>query len=440
MTSVLHLALASLNPDAGAPRANAALIRAARAEAARQGATLLVTPQGSLSGHALLDLPRDASFQAACLAVVGEMAVATADGGPAVLLGAPAREGDQLHDMLFLLGEGRILARRARHAVPDRAEPFDPGPAPGPVAWGGLRLGLMVGADLADASVAETLAESGADLLLCAGASPVMPCEDRTQDLAVARVVESGLPLAWVGPWGGQGEEVFAGGGFVLNTDRSLAAAFPPFGDMMAITGWHATPTGWHCAPTSLAPQPPPEARLLRAIGLGIADLVRKGGWSRAAVMPGPAAALVAACAADALGAGRVIPVAEGQPLPLDALPLHGMDRTAFLLGDTPFGHGFAPLKGLYASTVSALARARGVVAPGADAATDAILQALADEDQTIDATVARGFPREDVVALWRRMRAGGYKRRQAPPGLAFGRGRDRLDPLTFSGLTDPIS
>src|SRR3546814_17018453 len=48
----------------------------------------------------------------------------------------------------------------------------------------------------------------------------------RTQ-LAVARVVESGLPLVYLNQIGGQDELVFDGASFVLNADRSLALQMP---------------------------------------------------------------------------------------------------------------------------------------------------------------------------------------------------------------------
>lgn len=490
MSTGLRLALSSLNPVAGALRANAGAILAMRKKAAREGADLLVAPQGSLCGHPLLDLARDATFRGACEAVLAELAATTGDGGPDLLVSAPALEGGGLRDMLFLLGQGCILARRARHAVTGAGDPFEPGPAPGPVSWRGVRLGIMAGDDLHDPSVAETLAESGAELLLCAGASAVTSGPERDMDIAVARVVETGLPLAWTGQWGGQGEDMFAGGGFVLNADRSLALRLPSFSDALAVTEWNASPDGWRCEPRPLPPLMLPEARLWQALALGVADQVRKAGLS-GAVVPltgGLGPLLVAACAREALGARQVLTVAVEpahaasadalglacEVLPLSpalaafgplpgggtpdmvrhlgqlafaafaqsrgALLLHGLDRTALLLGDIPHTDGFAPLKGLYSSTLQSLARSHGLAlsAPTPDAATDAILEALADQEQPVEAVVARGFPRAQVVDLWRRMHQGGYKRRQAPPGLILGRRRDCPDPLN-NGLTDPI-
>jgi len=485
----LNLALAALNPHLGALPGNAARILAARADAVSQGADLLLTPQASLCGHPVLDLARDAGFRTACDAALAGLAAATADGGPALLVGAPALEAGALHDTTFLLGEGRILARRARHAVPERDGPFQPGPAPGPIAFHGIRLGLMAGADLADPSVAETLAESGAELLLCPGATPAGVTDTALEiDLAVARVVETGLPLAWVGQWGGQWggqeEDVYAGGGFVMNADRSLALRLPEMGDALAVAAWQREAEGWHCAPQPLPAALAGEARLWRLLTLGLADHVARNGFAGAAVPldGGFGAALVLALAADALGVARVralmpedaspdaairlgiawrrVPTiaVPGCEAPEAARRLHdaimlslakarseallpGFDRTTWLLGEAATPGGFAPLKGLYASEAHGLARWRGldVAAAVPDSATDAILEALADRGLAPGTLAAQGFDPAMASALWRRMHRGGYKRQQASPGMTLGRWRDRHVPLTH-GFTDPAS
>jgi NAD+ synthase len=64
----------------------------------------------------------------------------------------------------------------------------------------------------------------------------------------------------------------------------------------------------------------------------------------------------------------------------------------------------------------------------------DAILQALIEDEQSVDAIVQRGFPRDVVVRVQRLLFGAEYKRRQAPPGVKITRksfGRDRRYPLT---------
>ena len=88
-------------------------------------------------------------------------------------------------------------------------------------------------------AVSETLAESGAELLLSINGSPyeVDKQEYRIQ-LAVRRVVETGLPFVFAAQVGGQDELVFEGASFVLNADRSLAVQMPFFAEAVTLTEW----------------------------------------------------------------------------------------------------------------------------------------------------------------------------------------------------------
>jgi NAD+ synthase len=64
----------------------------------------------------------------------------------------------------------------------------------------------------------------------------------------------------------------------------------------------------------------------------------------------------------------------------------------------------------------------------------DAVLNALIEEERSVDEIVAAGFAREMVTRVQRLLYAAEYKRRQAPPGVKITRksfGRDRRYPLT---------
>jgi NAD+ synthase len=285
-----------------------------RAEAAEQGtgegALLVVTPALSLTGRAA----EDAALDAATLAAAEDLAAGTADGGPALLVGLPWRDGDRRHDAVFLLASGRIAARRTRHEI-RRGEPFDPGPAPGPVAVRGLRLGLMVGADWRGPAVAETLAETGAELLLALDAAPFVPgAAGRRVDLAVARVVENGLGFAWCNLVGGEGASPCDGGGFVLNPDRTLAAQFPWFAPGLEITAWSREAMGLCCLPRPLARPLDPPATRWRAMRLALSQAAEGRASVLVPLCGEPAGRLMARLAADALGPELVRAVVLASP------------------------------------------------------------------------------------------------------------------------------
>jgi NAD+ synthase len=314
MTEKLTIAIAQLDLHVGAIEANLAAIRAARAEAARQGADLLVTPELSIAGYPPEDLVLKPAFIAACDAAATALAADTADGGPGLIIGLPWLSNGNLHNGAFILDGGSIIARRAKHELPnygvfDEKRVFVPGPAPGPVPFRGFRLGVLVCEDWWFPAVPETLAETGAEILISTNASPF---EDGKQgrriQLALNRVVETGLPFIFAALTGGQDEIVFDGASFALNADRSIALRMPHFEPGLAITKWQRTNAGLVCAPHPIPPDPERLDLVYRAMVMGLADYVNKNHFPGVilGLSGGIDSAISAAVAVDALGPSRV--------------------------------------------------------------------------------------------------------------------------------------
>jgi NAD+ synthase len=314
MLDTLKIALAQLNPHVGQIVDNLASIRAARAEAAVMGAELMIAPEMFIAGYPTEDLVRKPAFVAACEAAVDELARDTADGGPGVVIGGPWLDGGKLYNAAYLLDAGTIVARRAKHELPnygvfDEKRVFDAGPAPGPVVFRGFRLGLMICEDWWFPAVAETLAESGAEILLSINGSPYEVGKHAGRvTLAVQRVVESGLPYVFCAQVGGQDELVFDGASFVLNADRSLAVQMPPFESQVVVTEWRRDGERLVCAPQALARELPELESIYRCMMLGLGDYVRKNGFPGIilGLSGGIDSALSAAVAVDALGPAKV--------------------------------------------------------------------------------------------------------------------------------------
>jgi NAD+ synthase len=310
MSDTLRIALAQLNPHEGDVRHNLAGIRRARAEGARLGADLVVTPEFSIGGYPPEDLVRKPAFVAACEAAIDELAADTGDGGPGLIVGGPWREGERIFNAAFVLDGGRIIARRAKHELPnygvfDDKRVFDAGPAPGPVAFRGVRLGLMICEDWWFPAVPETLAESGAELLLSINGSPYeMDKQAHRLQLAIRRVVETGLGFVFCAQVCGQDELVFEGASFVLNPDRSLAVQMPYFEESVTLTAWRREGEHMVCAPQPLPEEPDRLELIYRSLMLGLADYVRKNRFPGIilGLSGGIDSALSAAIAVDALG------------------------------------------------------------------------------------------------------------------------------------------
>ena len=312
--TTLRIALAQINAHLGDLRGNADRIRAARAAAAAQGADLVLTPEFSIAGYPPEDLVLKPDFNAMALREIEALAGDTADGGPGLVVGGPWTEGGRRYNALYVLDGGRIIARRAKHELPnhgvfDDKRVFDAGPAPGPVAFRGHRLGLMICEDWWFPAVAETLAETGAEILIAINGSPFeLGKAGRRVELAVPRVVETGLGFVFLNQIGGQDELVFDGASFVLNPDRSLALQMPQFEETVAVTDWTRRDGALVCAPGAIAAPIGEREQAWRAMMLGLADYVAKNRFPGVllGLSGGIDSALSAALAVDALGADRV--------------------------------------------------------------------------------------------------------------------------------------
>ncbi|MEO9167497.1 MAG: NAD+ synthase, partial [Aestuariivirga sp.] len=292
----------------------AANLAKARAEVAKfSHVDLVVFPELYISGYPPEDLVLRPSFVAACKAAVEELAKEFAK-GPAMLIGLPWREGDKLHNAVALLNGGKIETLRFKYDLPnygvfDEKRVFQPGPAPGPINFKGVRLGVPICEDIWTNEVCETLEETGAEILLVPNGSPFERNKDDVRlNLVVARVTETNLPLAYVNQVGGQDELVFDGASFVLNADRSLALQMPMFEEAVVVTHWSRTEAGWVCAKGEVARLPENEEEAWNACVLGLRDYVNKNRFPGVVLgmSGGIDSAVVAAMAVDALGAARV--------------------------------------------------------------------------------------------------------------------------------------
>ena len=310
----LAIALAQLNPTVGDVAGNTEKVRRARATAAGQGADLIIFPELFIAGYPPEDLVLKPAFQAACRASVEALARETADNGPAALVGAPWVEDGKLYNAYLLLEGGRVAAARYKVDLPnygvfDEKRVFAPGPMPGPIVLKGVRIGIPVCEDIWGPDVVECLTETGGEILLVPNGSPYWRDKTATRlSIAVARVVESGMPLVYLNMVGGQDELVFDGGSFALNADRSLAFQLPAFSETVITTQWVREADTWRCLGGENAMVEEGDEADYAACVLGLRDYVDKNGFKGVVfgLSGGIDSALCAAMAVDALGPNRV--------------------------------------------------------------------------------------------------------------------------------------
>ncbi len=320
MTDTLKISVGQLNPVVGDIDGNTAMALAAWQDATAMGADLLVLTELFLSGYPPEDLVLKPAFLAACRTGAQELARQT-KGGPAIILGSPWAEDDKVHNAILLLDDGEIAAVRYKVELPnygtfDEARVFQPGPLPGPVDFRGVRIGMPICEDIWIEDVAECLKETGAEILITPNGSPYWRDKAaRRVQVAVARIVETGLPIIYANQFGGQDELVFDGGSFGLNGDRTLAFQMPQFCNDIAMTTWRrgadaddGEPGAWRCTGGPMADLPDEPTADWMATVIGLRDYVDKNHFPGVVLglSGGIDSAICAAIAVDALGADRV--------------------------------------------------------------------------------------------------------------------------------------
>ncbi|MEZ5811127.1 MAG: NAD+ synthase [Rhizobiaceae bacterium] len=311
----LRIAVAQLNPTVGDIAGNLALAREARADAARHGADLILFTELFIAGYPPEDLVLKPAFASACEKAVRELAAETADGGPGVIIGTPLRRETGLHNAVMLLDGGKVVAERLKVDLPnygefDEKRVFQEGPMPGPVNCRGVRIGIPICEDIwGELGVCETLAESGAELLLVPNGSPYYRGKvDVRHQVVIRQVIESGLPVIYANQLGGQDELIFDGASFAINADKSLAFQMSQFEASVSISTWKRNSDGWVCDKGPMSVIPEAEEADYRACMLGLRDYVNKNGFRNVVLglSGGIDSAICAALAVDALGEERL--------------------------------------------------------------------------------------------------------------------------------------
>ena len=310
MSDRFQITLAQINPTVGDLQGNARLAKEAWGQAKAAGSDLVAFPEMFITGYNAQDLVMKPAFQRAAIAEIEGLAQACKE-GPALAIGGPWVEAGALFNAYFILNDGRIVSVVEKHHLPnqsvfDEVRIFSSGEIAGPYSVGNTRIGSPICEDAWHPDVAETLQETGAEFLLVPNGSPYhrQKSEER-QNVMVARVIETGLPLIYLNMVGGQDDQVFDGGSFVLNPGGALAVQMPMFESALAHVVLIKQGSGWSAMQGALASLPSSLEADYHAMVSGLRDYCAKSGFPRVllGLSGGVDSALVAAIAADALGA-----------------------------------------------------------------------------------------------------------------------------------------
>jgi NAD+ synthase len=315
ITDKFILALAQLNPTMGDFDANISKALDAIKTARAGHADLIIFSELYLCGYPPEDLILKPAFVDQCRAATERLAAQTSADDPAILMGVPWRDEDKVYNAVVYIDQGEIKTQRYKVDLPnygvfDEKRVFAAGPPPGPINVRGLRVGVPICEDIwGDEDVCETLAESGAEILLVPNGSPYYRGKTNVrQQLVIEQVVRSELPMAYLNQVGGQDELVFDGGSFIVEANRQIPVQLPQFQEIVSLSSWHKGDDQWACETVEQHELPLDCASDWEACVLGLRDYVDKNGFENVVLglSGGVDSAICAAMSVDALGADRV--------------------------------------------------------------------------------------------------------------------------------------
>ena len=309
----MKLAIAQMNFVVGDIAGNSAKILSAAEQAQQNGATLLLTPELSLTGYPPEDLLLREDFNAASQAVLLQLAQKI--DGITVIVGHPHAYQGNCYNAASVLQDGKVLATYHKHALPnhsvfDELRYFSAGTEPLVFEHQGVKCGVLICADVWDSPPAILAKKAGAEVLLVLNASPYhLEKQDSRHQIARDRVAQTGLALVYCNLVGGQDELVFDGGSFVLDRSGELVQQLPAFEEALALVELDLAPSNYaNVLPAEIAQPLSIEAAVYRALSLGLKDYVTKNNFKGVVLglSGGIDSALTLAIAVDALGADQV--------------------------------------------------------------------------------------------------------------------------------------
>ena len=309
MSDQFKITLAQLNATVGDLKGNADKVIKAWEKARDEQSNIIAFPELFITGYNPQDLILKPAFQKASTETIQKIAEACSQ-GPAIAVGGPFCDEKNLYNAYYILSGGKIKAVIKKHHLPneevfDEVRLFSSGNVDGPFQVDQMRIGSPICEDAWHPDIVETLAETGAQTLLVPNGSPYYRGKTEIrQNVMVSRVVESGLPLVYLNLVGGQDDQVFDGGSFVLNPGGELVLQMPQFEESVETCVFKKSAGSWKAEVGHKSRILEPLESDYFAMVMGLRDYCKKAGFDRVVIglSGGVDSALVATIAADALG------------------------------------------------------------------------------------------------------------------------------------------
>ncbi|MCE5300486.1 MAG: NAD+ synthase [Spirochaetia bacterium] len=328
-TNTLRFFVAQVNLTVGDIRGNTAAVIAKIKEAEYRSADVVIFPELSITGYPPEDLLLKETFVRDNISALKEMAKSVGD--IAAIAGFVDLRGGKRYNSAAVMHKGRIVAVYDKTSLPnygvfDEKRYFEQGKKPLILDIGGARIGVTICEDLwVDSSMLECL-KGKTDFLVNISASPYHLGKWKERfDMFKKRAKELGTDLIYCNLIGGQDELVFDGHSLIIGKTGKLLAQGWQFAEYDLVYDLNYKPrkkapgkntvkidhsVKFRADRAVSAPYKPvsTEQEVYEALKLGTRDYLFKSGFKKAyvALSGGVDSALVAAVAADALGADNV--------------------------------------------------------------------------------------------------------------------------------------
>ncbi len=349
----VKIAIAQLNPIIGDISGNAQQILAAANQAAQQGAQLLLTPELSLCGYPPRDLLMHPDFIESMAIALNQLAtdlppqLTTLIG--IVTANSQARQegGKPLFNSVALVANSQIQQVFHKRLLPtydvfDEDRYFEAGqeanhfwlppnsqfPTASP-----LHIGVTICEDLWNdeefwgkrnyqVNPIADLAGLGVDLIINLSASPFTAGKQQLREAMLKHAaIRFNQPLVYVNQVGGNDDLIFDGNSVALNRQGELIGRAYAYATDLMLVEYDLEMNDLVAMPEEIAlPADNEDAEIWGALVLGVRDYARKCGFTKAVIglSGGIDSALVAAIAAEAMGAQNVLGVLMPSPYSSD--------------------------------------------------------------------------------------------------------------------------
>ena len=328
----LRIGLAQINPTVGDLISNRALILDYAQKAQAAGVHLLVFPEMVLTGYPVEDLALRATFRKASRKAIAEVADSIGEIAPqitAVVGYLDQSENGSPQNAVALIHRGQIVARYIKHHLPnygvfDEFRNFVPGTESLIFRLHGIDVGIAICEDIwhYEGPVADLAARKPGLVVVPNGSPFERDKDDRRAALVSQRAREIGAPLAYVNMTGGQDDLVFDGDTVIADASGALIARAPQFDDGLMVVDIDAAVAtsdpdivlsesalaAYKALTPGIAVRREDAGEIWQAVVVGLRDYVEKNGFKSVllGLSGGIDSAVVAAIAADAIGARRV--------------------------------------------------------------------------------------------------------------------------------------